>query len=192
MDINEYKDVLREKLSIDRYEHTIRVYETALTLVKHHGGSLEQVSQAALLHDIAKCEETKTLKNLIYHYELPTSLLQYNKELWHGPVGAKLVADLFHIENQDVLNSIYYHTTGRQGMSLVELIIFVADYIEPGRDFPGVDDVRNLADQDLYAAAQKALQNTLIFLISKNATIHPDTLAAYNELTMEVKKGRDV
>lgn len=192
MEIRKYDAVLKEKLTKDRYEHTIRVYETAMQLAKKYGASIEKVSQAALLHDIAKCEPVENLQEAIYTYHLPASLLEFNEELWHGPVGAKWLAEKFKIDDEEVFNSIYYHTTGRANMSLVELIIFVADYIEPGRSFPGVEEVRELARADIKQAAQKALQNTLIFLISKNATVHPDTIAAYNELTKVITKGRDV
>src|SRR5699024_4839909 len=174
-----YDAILKEKLTKDRYEHTIRVYETALQLATKYNASLEKVSQAALLHDIAKCEPIESLQEAIHAYQLPESLLEFNEELWHGPVGAKVVAEKFKIDDEEVLHSIYYHTTGRANMTLVELIIFVADYIEPGRSFPGVEEVRELAQQDIKQAAQKDLQNTLIFLISKNQTIHPDTIAAY-------------
>ncbi|HLR42494.1 MAG TPA: bis(5'-nucleosyl)-tetraphosphatase (symmetrical) YqeK [Pseudogracilibacillus sp.] len=187
-----YDAILKEKLTKDRYDHTIRVYETAIQLAKKYNAPLEKVSEAALLHDIAKCEPIENLEEAIHAYQLPVSLLEFNEELWHGPVGAKLVAEKFKIDDEEVFNSIYYHTTGRANMTLVELIIFVADYMEPGRSFPGVEEVRELAQKDIKQAAQKALQNTLIFLISKSATIHPDTIAAYNELTNVITKGRDV
>lgn len=192
MAIKKYDALLKEKLSKKRYEHTIRVYETAIQLAKKYHASIEKVSQAALLHDIAKCQPVESLQEAIHTYRLPASLLEFNEELWHGPVAAKWLAEKCNIDDAEVFNSIYYHTTGRANMTLVELIIFVADYIEPGRSFPGVEEVRELAQVDIKQAAQKALQNTLIFLISKNATIHPDTVAAYNELTNVMTKGRDV
>lgn len=192
MAIEKFDAILREKLSKKRYEHTIRVYETAISLAEQYKVSHEKVAQAALLHDLKKCESKEALAHAIKAYELPEALMQFNEELWHGPVAAKYVQASYDIQDEDVLNSIYYHTTGRAKMTAVELIVFVADYIEPGRDFPGVDEVRRLAKEDLKHAAQKALQNSLLFLISKNATIHPDTLAAYNDLTDGLKKERDV
>lgn len=183
MDLNEIKKELKEKLSEDRYEHTLRVYDTAIQLANMYNESTEKVTIAALLHDYAKCESKQRLKQLIEKYHLPNELLQFHQELWHGPVGAMVAKEKFHITDEKVLHSIYYHTTGRANMSKLELIIFVADYIEPARNFPGVDEVRKLAKNDLKAAARKALQNTIVFLMEKGATIYPDTFLAYNDLT---------
>lgn len=128
----------------------------------------------------------ETLTELIIEYQLPTQLLDYHHEVWHGPVAAKLLEKTYNIHHPDILNAIYYHTTGRAGMSDVELVVFVADYIEPGRSFPGVEAVRTLAKKDLSLAARQALKNTIQFLLSKDATIYPDTFNAYNDLTMKL------
>src|SRR5699024_12483137 len=105
-----------------------------------------------------------------------------NKELLHGPFGTHIVQTVFQITDETICNCMYYHTTGREQMTVEELVIFVADYIEPGSNFPGVEEVRELAKIDLKRAAFQALKNTLIFLISKNATLHPNTILAYNDL----------
>src|SRR5690625_6603098 len=117
MDLNEIVQVLKNMLSKDRYEHTIRVYETALTLAKTYDVSLDKVTKAALFHDYAKCLSDSELKQGIEKFALPSQLLQYNKELWHGPVGAKMVKEKYGVTDQDTENAIYYHTTGRENMS---------------------------------------------------------------------------
>ncbi|MCP6368247.1 bis(5'-nucleosyl)-tetraphosphatase (symmetrical) YqeK, partial [Klebsiella pneumoniae] len=81
-------------------------------------------------------------------------------ELWHAPVGAFLVRNEVGITDKEVLDAIAYHTSGRPGMTLLEKIVYVADYIEPGRRFPGVDEVRELAKKDLNAALIQSLKNT--------------------------------
>ena len=182
MTYKQYRQYLENHLSKNRYEHTLRVYDTAIELAGLYNADREIVEQAALLHDICKCESDGVLIHKIKQYNIDESLLTFNKELWHGPVGAHFVQDVFQITDETIYNCMYYHTTGREKMTVEELVIFVADYIEPGRNFPGVEEVRELAKIDLKRAAFQALKNTLIFLISKNATLHPNTILAYNDL----------
>lgn len=186
MDIANIREHVKSQLSEGRFNHTIRVTETAIELARRFGGNVEQVTLAALLHDYAKDREEYELRELIQQYELPKELLDYDLELWHGPVAAKIAERQFHIKDVDILNAIYYHTTGRAGMSLVELIVFLADYIEPARSFPGVEAVRKDAQQDIIVAVRNAVKNTIIFLIKKNVTIHPHTFLAYNDLTKKI------
>lgn len=190
MNFKEMDDAIRKELSKDRYEHTIRVYETAKILAKIYGEPLEDVKVAALLHDYAKCQSETRLREQIEKYHLPQNLLQYNKELWHAPVGAMIAKEKFGVTKSTILHAIYYHTTGRKNMSTLELVIFVADYIEPRRNFPGVEEVRSLAKLDLKLAARKALQNTIVFLLRKDATVYPDTFLAYNELTNTLRSDK--
>lgn len=183
MDIEHMRQRVKERLLPDRYEHTIRVTETAIELAKRFGVNVEEVRIAALLHDYAKNIDEQELKNYIKKFNLPDELLSYHAELWHGPVGSKLVEKQFNISNQTILRAIYYHTTGRAQMSPVEMVVFLADYIEPDRNFPAVHGVREEAKKDLTLAARSALKHTIIFLLTKDAVIHPDTFLAYNYLT---------
>lgn len=186
MDIANIRELVKSQLSADRFNHTLRVTETAIELAKRFGGNIEDVTVAALLHDYAKDKSEHRLRERIQQFGLPEELFDYDVELWHGPVAAKIAEQKLHIKDVDIVNAIYYHTTGRAGMSLVELIVFVADYIEPARSFPGVDVVREVARHDIVAAARNALKNTIIFLINKNVTIHPHTFLAYNDLTIKL------
>ncbi|WP_188206223.1 bis(5'-nucleosyl)-tetraphosphatase (symmetrical) YqeK [Alkalibacillus aidingensis] len=179
------KQVLPQK----RYEHVERVTETALDLARHYGADPYQVGIAAAMHDYAKHMEKDLLKKWILSYtDLPKDLLNYHHELWHGPVGAKMIEHLFLIKDSEIINSIRYHTTGRHGMTLVEKIIFLADYIEPGRQFDAVHEARKLVDIDLNRACQYALKQSIIFLMSKGQPIYPDTFQAYNNLTKEIQQ----
>ncbi|HLS22476.1 MAG TPA: bis(5'-nucleosyl)-tetraphosphatase (symmetrical) YqeK [Pseudogracilibacillus sp.] len=186
MDIEEMKRIVKANLSDKRYAHTLRVTKCALTLAERFDVAKEKVQIAALFHDYAKDESPEKLRQLIKDYHLPETLLQYHDELWHGPVAAKWLEQEKGITDQDILNAIYYHTTGRSEMSDVELVVFVADYIEPARDFPGVDTVRALAKKRLELAAYQALKQTITFLVSKEKMIHPNTFYAYNNLTKKV------
>src|SRR5699024_12152149 len=137
---------------------------------------------AAMLHDYAKCFTVETLKKNIKKYNLPTTLLNYHHELWHGPVAAAIMEQDYGIKNKDILNAVYFHTTGRAGMTTLEYIIFVADYIERGRQFPGLDSVRELAQTDIILAAKSAKNNTITHLLSKNNRVDPDFFRICNFL----------
>lgn len=187
MDLERIRQLVKKNLSQERYKHTLRVKETAVSLAQIYApNEIEAVKTAALLHDFAKDMVEEQLLSYLYKFNLQDSLLEFHRELWHGPVGAKLAKYDIGIEDVNIYNAIYYHTTGRADMSLVELIIFVADYIEPARNFPGVETVRKDASKAIKVAARKALKNTIIFLLEKDGTIHPDTLLAYNDLTKEL------
>ena len=167
MNVTEAKEKIKNTLSEKRYAHTIRVVETSERLGQQYGEeNKEDIKLAAMLHDYAKCFTVETLKKDIKKYNLPTTLLNYHHELWHGPVAAAIMEQDYGIKNKDILNAVYFHTTGRAGMTTLEYIIFVADYIEPGRQFPGVDSVRELAKTDIILAAKSANKNTITHLMS--------------------------
>src|SRR5699024_12548418 len=107
----------------------------------------------------------------VVNWWFPCDLLTFPPELWHGPVGALLMEQEQGITERRVLNAIRYHTTGRAGMTTCDMIIFLADYIEPARDFPGVDNVRKAAQRDLCEATWLALRNTIRHLIDKQAMV---------------------
>lgn len=189
MNVTEAKEKIKNTLSEKRYAHTIRVVETSERLGKQYGEeNKEDIKLAAMLHDYAKCFTVETLKKNIKKYNLPTTLLNYHHELWHGPVAAAIMEQDYGIKNKDILNAVYFHTTGRAGMTTLEYIIFVADYIEPGRQFPGVDSVRELAKTDIILAAKSANKNTITHLMSKDNSVHPDSFHMYNFLIDKEKE----
>ena len=95
------------------------------------------------------------------------ALSNFHKELWHAPVGAIIARNEFGIADEDILNAIRYHTTGRTNMSLLEKLLYVSDMIEPGRDFPGVDALRELAEESIDFAMGACIQQSMLFLVSK-------------------------
>jgi len=110
--------------------------------------------------------------------------------LIHGPVGAKIATDLFKITDRDILSAIEYHTYGKKNMTKLEKIIYLADLIEEGRDYPGVEELRALAERDLDRAVLKALDNSIIHVIAKGGLIHPNTIEARNYIInkLNIKK----
>lgn len=182
MDRNEALRIVKGQLPERRFKHTVGVMETAVALAKLYGADEKKAELAAIFHDYAKYRSREEMEKVILEENLHRDLLEHNIELWHAPVGAVLVEKETGISDEDILNSIRYHTTGRAGMTLLEKIIFLADYIEPGRNFPGVDEVRALARENLDLAMIKALANTISFLLEKKQLIYPDTIHTYNDL----------
>lgn len=188
MNEREAIELIRQSLDDKRYEHSLRVAETAKKLASIHEASIEKVVLASLLHDYAKCQSRTKLQAKLQQYELAQELGDYHHELWHGPVAAKELSVTNLVDDAEIIRAIYYHTTGHPDMGLLEVIVFVADYIEPARTMPGVEEVRELANENIYEAARMAIKNTIMYLMTKDAVIHPDSWAAYNEWTKNIRR----
>jgi predicted HD superfamily hydrolase involved in NAD metabolism len=189
MDRDKALEMVRKQLPEKRYVHTLGVVETALRLSEKYGGDAKKIELASIFHDYAKYLPDEEMREIIVKENLPRRLLRFHRELWHAPVGACLVKKEAGIEDEEILNGIRYHTTGRANMTLLEKIVFLADYIEPGRNFPGVDPVRKRAEESLDGAVLLALEQTISFLLSKHSKIYPDTIDAYNDLIDKCKGG---
>ena len=149
-----------------RFTHTLGVEYTAAALAMRYGEDVERAQIAGLLHDCAKCMENDKLLSACEKYHLPvTDVEKRNPYLLHARVGSYLAKKEYKIEDPEILSAILYHTTGRPGMTLLEKIIFTADYIEPGRkQAPNLTQIRHLAFTDLDAAVTKILEDTLEYL----------------------------
>lgn len=187
MEREEALKLVKEQLTDHRYQHTLGVMETAIALAKQYGGNEQKAELAAIFHDYAKFRPKAEMKKIITDQGFPQDLLEFNSELWHAPAGAHLVEKEAGISDREVLEAIRYHTSGRPGMTLLDKIIYLADYIEPGRHFPGVEEVRDMAKENLDKALIKAIQNTIMFLLKKNQTIYPDTFYTYNDLIKKLE-----
>lgn len=175
--------LVREQLTERRYTHTIGVTDTAVYLAKVYQADVKKAELAAIFHDYAKFRSKQEMQEIIKKDpDMPDDLLLYNGELWHAPVGAFLVEKETGMKDPEILNAIKYHTTGRPDMALLEKIIFLADYIEPGRQFPGVDEVRQTAESNLDEAVTQSLINTIQFLMNRKLSVYPETIAAYNAM----------
>ncbi|MEF9917243.1 MAG: bis(5'-nucleosyl)-tetraphosphatase (symmetrical) YqeK [Lachnospiraceae bacterium] len=179
--LKEIQKELRINLDKDRYCHTIGVMYTAAALAMSHEIDMEKSMLAGLLHDCAKCipnaEKYKLCEE--YHIELNPSEFK-NPVLVHAKLGAYLASSYYHISDETILNAIANHTTGRPSMTTLEQLIFIADYIEPGRkELPGLKLIRSLAFHDMDEAIMLILENTLIYLNKINKTIDPMTEMTY-------------
>jgi predicted HD superfamily hydrolase involved in NAD metabolism len=174
---------LTGRISGDRLAHTYRVRDTALELCARFGADREQVQVAALMHDYARAMPSHQLlaegrrRGLIID---PAEEVQ--PQLLHGPVAAVQLAEEGLVSEPAVLDAIRWHTTGRPGMSTLEKLIWLADYIEPGRRFSGIDLIRSAAAQDLDRALLMAMESTITFIINRGWLLHVYTVHARNWL----------
>lgn len=169
-----------------RYEHTLGVEYTAAALAMRYNCDIRDAQIAGLLHDCAKCLTDEKRLSICKRNKIPmTAVEKKNPFLLHAKVGAYLAHKKYGIKNQNILNAIRNHTTGRQNMSTLEKIVFVADYIEPGRTHaPGLSEMRKLAFVDLDKVFIRILEDTLDYLKDTGGDIDPmteETWKYYNE-----------
>ncbi|MGD6967240.1 bis(5'-nucleosyl)-tetraphosphatase (symmetrical) YqeK [Rossellomorea vietnamensis] len=185
MDRDQALNLVRAQLTEHRYLHTLGVMETAIELAERYNADRDKAEMAAIFHDYAKFRPKEEMKKIIETEGMDKRLLEYNAELWHAPVGAYLVRKEAGVEDEEILDAIRFHTSGRPGMTNLEKIIYLADYIEPGRRFPGVDEVRELAKDNLEEALILSIRNSITFLMKKNQAVFPETFYTFNELVLK-------
>ena len=167
----------RERLSDKRYTHTLRVAETAERLARLHGLDPEKVRLASLLHDAAREVGREELLRIAEEESLPVSELERERPmLLHGPVAAELAWKDLGVEDAQVRDAVRAHTTGEPGMRTLALTLYVADKIEPDRDQPGVENLRELALEDLRLAAKAALEDSIAYNEKRGRPTHPKSL----------------
>lgn len=164
-----------------RFAHTLGVEFTAAALAMKYQSDVTDAQIAGLLHDCAKCLTDEKRVSICEKHQIPmTDIERRNPFLLHAKVGEYLAREKYGITNPDILNAICFHTTGRENMSLLERIVFVADYIEPGRrQAPNLTEIRQLAFTDLDAAMLKILEDTLSYLRATGGELDPMTEITY-------------
>ncbi|WYP27900.1 bis(5'-nucleosyl)-tetraphosphatase (symmetrical) YqeK [Alkalihalobacillus sp. FSL W8-0930] len=191
MDQKQALELVKPHLTESRYIHTIGVMETAVVLARRFGADAKKAETAAIFHDYAKYRDKKEMTTLVKEKLECTDILDYSEELLHAPCGAYFVEHEIGITDKGILEAIASHTTGHANMSLLEKVIFLADYIEPNRKFPGVEEVRELSKTSLDLAILQMLENTITFLVSKRQTLYPLTLETYNEFVRHIEGSFD-
>ncbi|UQZ35597.1 HD domain-containing protein [Paenibacillus sp. PK3_47] len=170
-----------------RWQHTLGVMQSSVKLAGRYGADPDRAETAAILHDVAKYWPVERMKEIIERNGLSQELLNYDKQLWHAEVGAFVAAQEYGITDEEVLGAIRYHTSGREGMTLLEKIVCLADYIEPGRDFPGVDEIRRLSEVSLEEGLIAGLDSTISLLLQKRRIVFPLTVLARNDLVRKLE-----
>lgn len=184
-DIELLKGILRDKLPEKRYIHSLGVCSTAVKLAEIFNVCKYKAAVAGILHDYAKYLSENEARYYVakFHIEID-DVMDKQIDLAHGLIGAELVKRELDIEDMDILNAIRYHTVGRKNMTDIEKVIYVADYIEPNRKFPGVEDIRGIALEDLDKATLMALNNSINHVISKGLLLHTNSIFARNSLIL--------
>lgn len=182
------KKYIKKRLTKERYRHSLGVAYTAIALAMKYNPDtsnsdfMKKAELAGLLHDCAKNMDNDKKIHICDKNNISYSSLEAeNAFLLHGKVGAYIAKTKFGIEDEDILNAIIWHTTGRPGMSILEKIIFIADYIEPSRKpLPELDYIRKLAFEDLDMAMKTILVNTIQYLQKSNKPFDPMTQKTYD------------
>ncbi len=189
MNISDYKKIVKEKLSSKRYKHSVNVSKKAVELSKIHGADKKKAEIAGLLHDIMKEESADNQLKLILNFDIILDDIEINsKSLWHQIAGAIYVYENLDIKDDDIFNAIRHHTSGRKDMSVLEKVIFIADYISDDRDYDGVDYMRALANKNLDAAMVYGLSFSIAELLQNEEAVTPKSFEAYNQAVKNTNK----
>ena len=186
MTAQEAKNWIRPMLADKRYHHSLCVAKEAVRLAKRFGADPEKAELAGLLHDITKELPTeKQLKMMESFGIILTDVERRSRKVWHAMLGAAYLERECGVTDPDILGAVRWHTTGKAGMTLLEKIIFTADFVSEDRDYKGVEKLRRLAEKNLEDAMREGTSFTLAELASQSELIHPDTLTLYNSLLLE-------
>lgn len=179
--IYDLKLQVKQHLSDYRYQHCLRTSERAIQLAQLNNYDTYKAQIAGLVHDYAKERSDEEFITMIKQEKLDTKLLNYGNAIWHGIVGAFFIKYELGIFDEDILNAVRRHTTGDVQMTVLDKIVFMADYTESGRVFKEVKEARAITDHDLDAGVRYQLQHTLGQLLQQKRQIYPLTIDSYNE-----------
>lgn len=188
MNYDEIVKKLEKRLSSKRFKHSQGVAETAVSLAKRFAGDPLKARLAGILHD---CAREIPRNNLLQTAEASGIVLcdieRLEPVLLHAKLGAKMAQTEYGVIDAEILQAIALHTTGGPVMTLLDKIIYLADFIEPGRNYPGVDNLRQLAGTDLDCAVLAACDQTIKFLLEKRGLLHPATIEGRNALLTKMR-----
>lgn len=186
MTIEEYKSHIRKRLSDKRYYHSLCVADEAVRLADRYGTDKQKAYLAGLLHDVLKDTSSNEQLKFSKQFGIMLSDLEISApSLYHSLIGSEYVRHVLGIEDEEIISAIKYHTTAKADMSLLQKIIYLADYTSLDRDYNGVEDMRQAVNEGLDKAMKVALDYTVQDLEEKHVTAHPDTLAAFKQYSSD-------
>ncbi len=181
----QFIEIIRKRETPRRFHHSLCVADEAVRLAEKYGADPAKARTAGILHDIFKDAGKDAQLQIFRDFAILLDNVETQApKLWHAIAGAAFIRHILHVEDEDILAAVRYHTTARAGMSPLEKVLYLADFTSADRDYPDVDEMRRLVDVGMEEAMAYALRYSIRDLIDKQAAIHPDTLAAYNELVM--------
>lgn len=178
------KEKLKSILSEKRFIHSVNVSSAAEKLALHYGEDVNKAKIAGLLHDVCKEMDEETLTKLLSEAkpELFNAFKNFPFKLYHGPAATVYLREEFEIDDEEILNSICFHTTGHKNMTMTEKIIFVADYISEERPFGNLKELQALALKNIDLVVLDKCEVAIKKCINNRITIHPYTVATYNDM----------
>ncbi len=181
---------VQKELKYARFIHTMGVAGTAASLAARYGESVQKAETAGILHDCAKYMDVDKMETLCRRHGLELSEMEHgNAALLHSKAGSILAETKYGISDTEICLAIRFHTTGRPNMTQLEKIIFVSDYIEPGRDqAPHLEEIRRAAFADLDRALCMILKDTLEFLHASGKRIDPMTQKTYDYYRKQIEE----
>lgn len=181
--LDEIKVYLKNNLKPSRYGHTLGVVNIAVKLAQIYSEDINKAEIAALCHDVAKNMHQDEMEKILKEENIILSIDEENsKELWHSIVAPILGKRIFGIEDDEILSAMRWHTTGKENMTKLEKIIYLADLIEPSRNFEGIEEIREASYKDLDLAMLKALTHTTMYLLTKGYAVDINSVKARNYL----------
>lgn len=188
MDIKQIEKTLKGMLPERRLKHSLNVSKCAVKLSEIYKCDKEKAEIAGLVHDCAKYFTDEQIEDSIKRFNVELDPLEVNNiALSHSVIGSYVAVGIFSIKDEEIINAIKYHTTGKENMSLLEKIIYMADLIEEDRNFPRVEELRELTySGKLEEALLLSFNNTIKFVIDNNQLIHPRTIKARNYILEEL------
>lgn len=184
----EFLKEIKKRLNPDRLYHSLNVADEAKKLAKHYGADEQKAFTAGLLHDILKnTPDSELLQYFERNGIMLTETERASRKTWHAMAGADFLRRELHVTDEDILSAVRWHTTGRAGMTLLDKVLFVADFISADRDYPGVERMREKAYVSLEDAMLEGLQFTINELVENAWPVHEDSIRAYNELVINRK-----
>ena len=185
----EYKNILQERLTPKRYNHSLCVADEAVRLAKKYGGDCEKAYLAGLLHDITKNATQEEHLQIFSRFDIMLNDIEKNAEkLWHAISGAAYIENVLKIDDKEIITAVRYHTTARAGMTQLEKLLYLADFTSADRDYDDIDVMREKVEISQEAALDYALSYTINDLVSRGKPLHLDTVNAYNENALKGSK----
>lgn len=176
-----YIELLKSRLNEKRFYHSLCVADEAKRLAIKYGADSEKAYLAGLLHDITKNATVEEHLQIFAQFGIILSDVEKSHKLYHAMSGALYVKHFLDIDDIEIINAIRYHTTARADMSLLEKIIYLADFTSLDRDYEDVSVIRGLVNDSLDKAFVYALQYTICDLVNNKKCVHTDTFSAYNQ-----------
>ncbi|NMA35196.1 MAG: HD domain-containing protein [Clostridiaceae bacterium] len=188
-ELDEIKQKLRQMLTPRRFEHSVNTMEVCIRLAEKYGADVKKAAIAGLVHDCAKNLDKDDILPMCEKYGIIVDeIARSQPKLLHGEIGAHMAQELLGIDDPQILAAIAEHTLGRPGMDKISSIVFIADYIEAGRNFEGIEEIRKAADESLEKAIVAGIDSTIVHVLKKGQPLHPRSILTRNWALEKLKE----